>query len=529
MKTIYLNLAKCLGILLFLLASALTMSAYEQTEWVSINGLQYEITFDSDNPWEGSATLLMPSWDWETGEMCHIQYEGCDTDSILYLPAEVNCEYGSYPLTTILSLGGSSDLKTVYVPYTVTRIENGAFNNTSLESIYFLEDEYYGDSTPITFVDSNYGTQDGIFKGCNRLKRVEFNRPINQVVTYMFMSCPNLKYVYFNSDNTPLDSIGVCAFANCVGLTSISLPNSVKVIGKGAFANCHNLKTVNVPNSTATIGDYAFAECHQLNNINLNSSLQAIGAAAFLNCESLTSMSIPNNVSTIKDFTFYNCASLTSLQLNNVTTIGNRSFAGCNGLTSIDLSKAQSIGEGAFIGGHVYCSIWGTSYLTDSTNLSIATREEQYDPINGSLKKILLGEGISVINELTFSGHVPDTITCMAPMPPAYSRTDGRELTFCNQAYSTSILCVPQILVNDYREAYGWSRFAHIEGITILGNGDVNGDGQTTVNDVTILIDMLLGSNQPDKFNAINADTNGDGLISVVDVTNLIDKLLQGN
>ena len=54
--------------------------------------------------------------------------------------------------------------------------------------------------------------------------------------------------------------------------------------------------------------------------------------------------------------------------------------------------------------------------------------------------------------------------------------------------------------------------------------GDVNGDNQATIADVTALIDMLLsGETAPQS-----ADCNKDGNISIADVTALIDYLLSG-
>jgi hypothetical protein len=113
----------------------------------------------------------------------------------------------------------------------------------------------------------------------------------------------------------------------------------------------------------------------------------------------------------------------------------------------------------------------------------------------------------------------------MAPAPPISSSTDDRACVFSAETYDTTVLRVPQVLVNDYREAYGWSRFTHIQGIAITGNGDANGDGQLTISDVTALIDMLLGGSS-DTINPINANVNGDENISIGDITALIDLLL---
>ena len=55
--------------------------------------------------------------------------------------------------------------------------------------------------------------------------------------------------------------------------------------------------------------------------------------------------------------------------------------------------------------------------------------------------------------------------------------------------------------------------------------GDVNGDGQLTIADVTTLIDYLL-TGDPTGFYEVNAYINNDSSISIADVTWLIDMLL---
>lgn len=55
--------------------------------------------------------------------------------------------------------------------------------------------------------------------------------------------------------------------------------------------------------------------------------------------------------------------------------------------------------------------------------------------------------------------------------------------------------------------------------------GDVNEDGEVNVNDVTVLINYILGKN-PETFNAEAANLNGDGGINVNDVTMLINLIL---
>ena len=78
------------------------------------------------------------------------------------------------------------------------------------------------------------------------------------------------------------------------------------------------------------------------------------------------------------------------------------------------------------------------------------------------------------------------------------------------------------------------SDWSNIEYVTLTGSGDeplvgdVNGDGEVSINDVTALIDYLLTSTV-EELDMDTADVSHDGEITIADVTALIDLLLSGN
>jgi hypothetical protein len=147
----------------------------------------------------------------------------------------------------------------------------------------------------------------------------------------------------------PVTAIGDKAFAECSGLTSVTIPNSVISIGVGAFLSCKSLTMVAIPNSITTIGYGAFANCNRLTSATIPNSVTTIGAGAFYGC-AFTRVTIPNSVTSIEKQTFSYCRGLTSVTIpNSVTTIGDEAFASCSRLTSISIpNSVTSIGDKAF-------------------------------------------------------------------------------------------------------------------------------------------------------------------------------------
>jgi len=77
------------------------------------------------------------------------------------------------------------------------------------------------------------------------------------------------------------------------------------------------------------------------------------------------------------------------------------------------------------------------------------------------------------------------------------------------------------IIVNS---ADGYAEPDSCEVIVYTEYGDLNCDGYVDINDVTAMIDQVLGNNPPISLE--NADLNFDGGIDIVDITELIDVLL---
>ncbi|EMY3513025.1 leucine-rich repeat domain-containing protein, partial [Flavobacterium psychrophilum] len=77
------------------------------------------------------------------------------------------------------------------------------------------------------------------------------------------------------------------AFFGCIGLTSVTIPNSVTVIRRGIFAGCSGLISVTIPNSVTAIENFAFFGCFGLTSVTIPNSVTAIEERAFAECSSL--------------------------------------------------------------------------------------------------------------------------------------------------------------------------------------------------------------------------------------------------
>ena len=151
-------------------------------------------------------------------------------------------------------------------------------------------------------------------------------------------------------EGNPVTSIGDGSFYLCLGLTHITIPDSITYIGEQAFRLCRSLTSITIPDSVISIGRGAFALCG-LTAITIPDAVTSIGDETFANCSSLTSITIPDSVTSIGDQAFRDCSSLTSITIpDSVTSIGDQAFEDCRSLTRITFQgAAPTVGWAAFL------------------------------------------------------------------------------------------------------------------------------------------------------------------------------------
>lgn len=123
--------------------------------------------------------------------------------------------------------------------------------------------------------------------------------------------------------------IGIDAFRNCIGISSVNIPSGITYINQDAFAYCTSLTDVIMTDDVAWIGYNTFCGCTQLTHIRLSNQIKHFGDYTFYNCRSLESITLPDALTTIEDNAFTNCIKLQTLNLpSSLSTIGTDAFIG---------------------------------------------------------------------------------------------------------------------------------------------------------------------------------------------------------
>lgn len=227
--------------------------------------------------------------------------------------------------------------------------------------------------------------------------------------------------VTYESKTYKVTAVSDNAFYEC-GITSVSLPNTIKSIGAAAFGDCNQLSSINFPQSLTGIGASAFNGCVNLSYINLPNSVKSIGSDAFYNCKKLTSVILPNSLTSLGDYAFSSCSNLSDISIpDNVTHVGADVFYGTpwlanqpNGLLYIGKVAQKYIGtmpSGTGIILKEGTTTISANAFSDCSGLTSISIPSSVTSIGGyafsgcsELISITLPEGLNSIGPSTFAG-----------------------------------------------------------------------------------------------------------------------------
>ena len=145
-----------------------------------------------------------------------------------------------------------------------------------------------------------------------------------------------------------IESIAYEAFKNCKDLSNIILSEGLATIGENAFWGCTNLTEIHLPNSVREIGISAFSYC-RITSVIIPEGVKVIEAGLFKYCTKLTNVTIPNGVKSIGDSAFGACLSLSSLTIpESVKSMGRDPFYCCSPDVYMRGSTPPDISRGCF-------------------------------------------------------------------------------------------------------------------------------------------------------------------------------------
>lgn len=395
---------------------------------------------------------------------------------------------------------GCTDLKSVFIPNSVTNIGGSAFYNCSgLTSVTIPSSvtdigakAFYGCSglTEVNYNATNCNSMgsssSSIFQDCESLTTLHIGDNVQIIPDYAFRGCTGLTSVTIPNSVT---SIGKSTFSGCTGLTSVTIPNSVTSIDYNAFSGCSSLTSVTIPNSVTSISSETFSGCSSLTSVTIPNSVTSIGYGAFWNCTSLTSVTIPDSVTSIGGCAFFGCSSLASVTIpKSVTSIGGGAFQNCTDLTSVVVESETPVGiySNTFYSSQENATLYvpyGSKAVYETTDYWKDFKEiVEMNPkcatptitfANGKLTFDCETEDVEFVYNISMSGEQTNT---------------GSEVFLANTTttYTVSVYCT--------KEGYDNSDVATMDIDFKALPGDVNNDGEITISDAVAIVDIILNS-----------------------------------
>ena len=168
---------------------------------------------------------------------------------------------------------------------------------------------------------------------------------IKTLGNYVFSFCLNLSSIRVDKNNSYYDSRENC---NAIirksdntliyGCKDTKIPSSVKRINEFAFHGSL-ITSVEIPEGLKIIGEYAFCECPFLKQVRVSSTVETIGVSAFYYCDNITSIIVDDRNKTFDSRN--NCNAI-------IDKDAERLILGCS--STIIPAGVSEIGESAFAG-----------------------------------------------------------------------------------------------------------------------------------------------------------------------------------
>lgn len=168
----------------------------------------------------------------------------------------------------------------------------------------------------ISGTGSMYDYNDSIeipwFDHLSQIKQITVGDGVTRIGNCAFLWANNLTTALLSDT---VVSLGDYAFAKCLSMHTVRIPQRLTSFGTGCFLLCQNLDHFVLPEGTKSVPDKMFSECGAMTYVEMADSIESIGEEAFRDCVSLEKVRIPRNAETIEDNAFAFCSALTTVYL----------------------------------------------------------------------------------------------------------------------------------------------------------------------------------------------------------------------
>ena len=160
-------------------------------------------------------------------------------------------------------------------------VNNG---NSNMVTHPWTSEANYSSITSVVIGDGVTSICGNAFKQCPNLTSASIASTVTSIDNQAFSECGKLETVTFtDADNRQLTIIRPNAFANCVKLSSITLPEGVGEIGEFAFVCCSALVSATLPSTLSTMGVHVFRDCTSLASVFCLASTPPTGGSNMFN------------------------------------------------------------------------------------------------------------------------------------------------------------------------------------------------------------------------------------------------------
>lgn len=260
-----------------------------------------------------------------------------------------------------------SDLREVILHDQITKIGYSSFQNcyrlTSLrmpKGLKEMDDLSFANCTSLTDIQLNEGLEiisHGALSGCKALKKLVIPDSVNKIENNVFMDCTSLQSIHFGSG---ISNVSYTTLMNCSNLTTITVSDNnphLEILNNGLYTkeprklviiipgyagacvipegtvsigvwacNEGKITSLTIPNTVKIIDEYAFWSCKNLKTVSLGSGVEEIKTKAFM-LSGITELTLPANLKKLGDGAFHYCSNLTKITFEGLPpTVENDAF-----------------------------------------------------------------------------------------------------------------------------------------------------------------------------------------------------------